>query len=279
MHTPATRLSGCAGLLAAALLTVPSTAQAQYQPRPLNDPATGEKYHIEASAGFWFPTTEMVVSSEGFGIKGSSIDLKKDFNLQDQRFKELQLVLRPTKASKFRLQYIPIKYDVTSTLQRQIVFNGIRYNIGLPVNAVLDWKAVRFGYEFDFVSRNNGFAGVVFDVKYTDVFVQLKSPVDTQFTQAKAPIPAIGGIARYYVVPNISITGELTGFSLGWLPKSLIKDNSGHYVDFDLYGTLNFTNNIGVRLGYRSLDVGYVVSTDTGSLTLKGLYFGVVARY
>lgn len=279
MLTPAVRLYTWAGLLAAAILMNSSPARAQYQPRPLNDPATGEKYHIEAGAGFWFPRAAAVVSSEGLGIRGSSIDLKNDFNLQDQRFPELQLVLRPSRASKLRFQYIPIKYEVTSTLNRAIVFNGIRYNLGVPVNAMLDWKAVRFGYEFDFVRQNGGFAGVVFDVKYTDVFVQLKSPVETQFAQAKAPIPAIGGIARMYLVPNISITGELTGFSLGWLPQSLTKDNSGHYVDFDLYGTLNFTNNIGVRVGYRSLDVGYVVKTDTGALTLKGLYFGVVVRY
>ncbi len=39
------------------------------------------------------------------------------------------------------------------------------------------------------------------------------------------------------------------------------------------------TNNIGAQLGYRSFDVGYLVDQDTGSFTLKGLYFGVVARY
>ena len=279
MHRLVTRLYRCACLLAAALLMVPSPARAQYQPRPLNDPATGEKYHIEASAGLWFPAADVVVSSAGFGIQGSAIDLKKDFSLQDLRFKELQLVLRPTKASKLRFQYIPVKYEVTATLQRPIVFNGIRYNPGVPATATLDWKAMRVGYEFDFVSRNSGYLGVVFDVKYTDVFVQLKGGDETQFTKAKAPIPAIGGIARIYLVPNISVTGEMTGFSLKWLPDSLIKNNSGHYVDLDLYGTLNFTNSVGVRIGYRSLDVGYVANTDTGALTLKGLYFGLVARY
>ena len=29
-----------------------------------------------------------------------------------------------------------------------------------------------------------------------------------------APIPAIGGIGRFYVVPNISVTGEVTGFKI-----------------------------------------------------------------
>ena len=79
-----------------------------------------------------------------------------------------------------------------------------------------------------------------------------------------------------YVVPNISITADITGFKL---PDNLIKGDSGHFLDVDIYGTVNFTRNIGAQIGYRALDVGYVVKTDTGSFTLKGLYFGAVARY
>ncbi len=78
------------------------------------------------------------------------------------------------------------------------------------------------------------------------------------------------------MVPNISITGEVTGFKL---PDSIDSRYGGHYVDVDIYGTVNFTNNIGVKGGYRSLDMGYLVKQDSGSFTLKGIYFGVVARY
>jgi hypothetical protein len=49
-----------------------------------------------------------------------------------------------------------------------------------------------------------------------------------------------------------------------------------------VYGTVNFTNNVGAQVGYRSIDFGYEVATSTGSsgaFTLKGLYFGIVARY
>ena len=111
----------------------------------------------------------------------------------------------------------------------------------MPINSTLDWKAYRFGYEYDFISRDRGFGGFILDFKYTDVTATLStvaSPIVTEFTQAKAPIPAIGGIFRVYVVPNISITGEVTGFNL---PEKLIKDTSGHYLDVNVYGTLNFT--------------------------------------
>ena len=104
----------------------------------------------------------------------------------------------------------------------------------------------------------------------------LSTPILLEFARARAPVPAIGGIGRIYVVPNISITGE---FSLFRLPEELITDTRGHYVDFDLYGTVNFTNHVGAQFGYRSLDACYSIEEDTGALTLKGFYFGVVARY
>jgi len=263
------------------LLAVP--ARAQYRPRPLNDPATGETYHIEVGAGYWMPTADMIVSSESLGIPGTSIDFTKDLGLTNSRFPEFQLVLRPAKRHKFRAESIPIKYDTTAILTRDLIFNGIKYRIGLPVTSSLDWKAYRFGYEYDFVSRNRGFAGLILEAKYTDVTVQLSTPPSAvlpggllEYAHARAPIPAIGGIARVYVIPNISITGEITGFTV---PSSVSADYNAHYADIDVYGTLNLTNNVGVKAGYRSLDVGYVVKSDTGSFVLRGLYFGAVLRY
>jgi hypothetical protein len=256
-------------------------ASAQFKPQPLNEPAPGEQYHIEASARLWWPTADISVSSAQFDIVGTTIDLKRDLGLTDQRFPEISLVLSPARSHKFRFQYVPIQYDQTATLTRQIIFNGQRYNIGVPTASTLDWKAYRFGYEYDFLVRNNWFAGFILEAKYTDVQVNLSTTLPApsfnivEFAHARAPIPAIGGIGRYYVVPNISITGEVTAFKLPTIQNKY----SGHYVDVDVYGTVNFTRNVGAQLGFRAMDAGYLVKTDTGNMTLKGLYLGVVARY
>lgn len=273
--------SASARARACLLFTLPfvllaSPARAQFQPRPIGDPATGERYHVEAAAGFWFPTAEMSIASQALGQPATLIDFKKDLGLTDQRFREIRLEARGGR-SKFRFQYIPITYQQSGTLSRDVIFNGQRFRVGLPVNSTLDWKAYRIGYEYDFIRRDRGFAGFIFEFKYTDVTATLQAPPSTsEFTQARAPIPAIGLNFRAYVVPNISITGEVTGFKL---PDTLFENIRGHYVDVDVYGTLNFTNYVGVQAGYRSLDVGYVVDTDSGSFLLKGIYLRLVARY
>ena len=262
--------------LAAALFWFAAPASAQYRPRSVNDPPTGEKYHIEASAGYWFPSADITVSSEQLGIPGSQIDLKRDLGLADQRFNVLSVELRPARSHKFRLNYIPVNYTQATTLTQDIVFNGIRYRLGVPVNSVLDWKTYEMSYEYDFVVKNWGYVGFDLQAKYTDVQVSLASPLASEFALARGPIPAIGGVARYYVVPNISITGEFSAFKI---PDSIDSRYNAHYIDLDIYGTLNFTNNIGVKGGYRARDVGYLIKSDSGALTLKGIYFGAVVRY
>jgi len=263
--------------VALAFVFAAAPARAQFRPAPISEPPTGEQYHIEGAAGFWFPTATISAASEGLGQAATTIDFKTDLGLQDKRLSYVRLVLSPSRRHKFRFEFIPIKYNQSATVRKRIVFNGIAYNIGLPVKSELFWKAYRIAYEFDFISNNRGFAGFVLDAKYTDVKILLDaSPVATEFARARAPIPAIGGIGRVYVVPNISITGEFTGFKL---PKDLVKDTSAHFIDFDLYGTVNFTSKVGAQIGYRVIDVEYIADTDLGKFKEKGLYFGVVARY
>ena len=266
-------------VLAAPARAAPPAPSSRSSPRPVDDPATGERYHIEASAGFWFPTADMSISSESLGIPGSTIDFKKDLGLTDQRFPELHLVLRPATKHKFRFQYIPIKYDQSGDadarhrLQRPALprrrCRSTRRSTGRPTASATNTTSS---------SKDRGFGGFILDFKYTDVDGDAGQPaVRTEFAHARAPIPAIGGIVRVYVVPNISITGEVTGHVKLAPEEHRSRTTTAHYADVDVYGTVNFTNNIGAQVGYRSFDVGYLVNTDTGSFTLKGMYFGVVA--
>ncbi|HEX7139666.1 MAG TPA: hypothetical protein VF219_17570 [Vicinamibacterales bacterium] len=259
------------------LLAAPATAQ--YQPRPVSTPASGEDFHIEGGINFWVPSADITVASSGSGalagLVGTTIDAKNDLGFVDHQIREFSVTARPAPAHKFRFQYMPIDYEASSTLHRAIDFNGQRYQVGLPVNSTFEWKSYRFGYEYDFIRKNSGFGGFIAELKYTDVNVSLASPLISEFAEARAPIPAIGGIGRYYFVPNVAVTGEFTIFK-----APTIQDHySGHYADLNIYGTYNFTKNVGVQGGYRSMDFGYLVKQDTGALTLNGIYFGVVARY
>jgi hypothetical protein len=262
-------------LCAAAILGAAAPASAQYGTFQNPNRATGETYHVEVSGSLWYPTPNILISSESIeGIIGSDIDFVEDLGIEKTWFTQLKVVLRPATKHKFRFEYTPIKYQSEGVLRRDLIFNGIEFPIAIPIESEIVWRAYRFAYEYDFVYRDRGFVGLVLEAKYTDVEATLQNALDLEFVRAHAPIPAVGVIGRGYVAPNISITGEFTFFKL---PE--IDGNSGRYFDFDLYGTVNFTNNVGVQGGYRSFDVVYKVESDNGDLQLKGLYFGGVVRF
>jgi len=255
-------------------------ASAQYGTRAAENRATGEVYHVEVAGAIWNPTPSIIIASEGLGQLGSSIDFVNTLGIEKTKFRQLKLALRPATKHKFRFEYTPIKYESQASVPVTFVFNGQRFNVGVPVLTDVKWNAYRFGYEWDFLYKSRGFAGVLAEVKYTDVTATLTSTAvgAAQFTEARAPIPALGFIGRGYVVPNISITGEFSFFKLP--DQALDNDKySGKYYDFDFYGTVNFNDHVGAQLGYRTFNVFYKVERDNGTLDLKGWYFGGVARF
>ena len=264
-------------ILCLAFVLSAAPVNAQYAAQGGSERATGENYHVEIGGYFWNPNPNIAIRSEALGIIGSRIDFIEDLGLEQTRFGQLKVVLRPGTKHKFRFEYTPISYDQPNgTLRRDVVFNGITFNVALPVATTLQWNAYRFGYEFDFIYRDRGFLGLILEAKYTDVEASLMNIFDNEFVQARAPIPAIGVIGRVYVAPNISITGEFSGFKL---PESIDEDYQAKYFDFDIYGTVNLTDHFGGQFGYRSFDVFYKIDEDEGDLKLKGLYFGGVVRF
>jgi hypothetical protein len=253
------------------------TSQAAAQFRPASELAVGERYKVEAAAMFWSATPEVTISSESLGIPGDDVDLVGDLGIEAKRLRELRAVLRPAQKHKVRINYTPIKYEAQAAVTREFVFNGQRYRPGILVATTADLTTFRVGYEYDFFYSNRGYAGVIADLKYTNVDVSLNSPIGDEFMKSVAPIPGIGFAGRGYVARNVSVTGELTFMRVP--EKFGGADFGGQYVDFDLYGTLNFTDNVGVQVGYKSIDVTYFESLDSGALTFKGLYFGGAFRF
>jgi hypothetical protein len=264
------------GCFAYIVLLMPVTALAQYGATPFSDPPTGERYRIEAAIELWNPPLDLKVASESLGLAGTTIDAATDLGLGKKMLTELRIVLRPAKKHKFRLNYLPMTYTGQSTIHRDFVFNGQRFGINLPIATEFKWTTWQMTYEYDFLYQENWFVGFTLNSKFTKTQVDIVSVPVSEFAIAQAPVPTIGGVARVYVVPNISITGDINFIKI---PNSINEDYKAHYFDFDLYGTVNFNDYVGAQVGYRDIDVGYKFKKDEGTFKMKGLYFGGVVRY
>jgi hypothetical protein len=269
------RLLVCTAVAVAALV-LPSAAAAQVF-LPPDSEVLGEQYHIEASGNIWMPSADIVVASEGFGIIGDNVDLVRDLGVGAKKsFRTFRLVLRPAQKHKFKIQNDPLSYSGSSTLVREFKFNGLLYRVGLPVETQVEWKMWRVGYEYDFLYMDRGYAGFTVDARFMDAGFELDSPIGVEYARARSPVPAIGFAGRYYPHPNISVTSELSFFRL---PESVDQRYKASYTDFDIYGTVNFVRWAGAQFGYRRFNIDYRFKSDTGDLSIGGLYFAGVVRY
>jgi hypothetical protein len=268
MRQPLSVFLVCACVLAA------DRAEAQFRAA---DPVPGEDFVVELGLMFWQPTPELRIQTGAVAaIAEAGVDLVQEFAIEDQRFREFRAVLKPGRKHKLRFSYVPITYNAEATLQRSVTFGGQTFDVGLPAAADLTWNMWRFGYEWDFVSRERGLLGVIGELKYNTLSAELSSAVGAELTDATAPLPGIGLIGRGYLHRDVSITAEFTGFKLG---DRLSDEYNAKLFDFDIYGTISLGRNVGIQGGYRSVVAAYLVDEDSGDLKLKGLYFGGLVRF
>jgi hypothetical protein len=291
MRSPITRHWRRPGLVVAALALVgalPTAAAAQYAAPSLEYSPIGEKYHFEFAAAMWNPAPSGLISSSQFGIAGSNIDFNTDLNFVATRFKDMRIVLRPSKKQKFHIQYTPVDYFSSTTLNRGVVFNGINFNVALPIQATFDWNVWRFGYEYDFVYQPRFYVGMLLEGRLTTMTAKLASPVDTEFTTVRAPLPSVGVVGRAYVMPEVSIDFAVSGLcglqnAMGQVSLSCHQATGAKYqaayFDWDIYGTVNLTNYVGAQIGWRRMTTLIAINQDTGNVKFQGLWFGGVVRY
>jgi hypothetical protein len=247
-----------------------------YSARAQEARSAAEDYRIEVSIRYWLPAADVVASSDVPDVPGTRIDFKGDLGLTDQSFADFQVVLHPARRHKFRLEYIPIRFDQVGSPRRDLIFNGAIYRAQLPITSRFDWKTYRFGYEYDVIARRRGFVGVIAEVKHTIVDAQLQSAAAHEVSHQAMPVPALGGIARFYPTARLSVTGETTYFAVPDRPD-------GHYggsiLDIDAYATWNFSRRLGAQGGFRDIDIHHLGEWNTAEFTLKGAHVGVVVRF
>ena len=257
-------------------LSLPAMAAAQYGAPELGTGVPAEQYRVEVAGAIWNPGLSGIVSSQRLGIIGSDVDFIDDLGFEQTSFTDLRIVLRPGKKSRFRIQYTPIQYKAETSLKRDIVFNGQKFPLSLPVQSQLDWKVLRFGYEYDFFYHERGFVGVLLEARVTRMTAELSSPLQSESTTVRAPLPALGVVGRAYPIPELALNFEMSMFRV---PEGSIRDIEANYYDWDIHGTVNVHRSVGLQVGWRRMTNFLIVEDDSADVKFQGLWFGAALRY
>src|SRR5688572_2788803 len=226
-------------------LLLSSRADAQFR---VPDPASGERFHVELGLMFWSPTPEIRIQTGALAAIGETeVDFVREFGIENQRFNEFRSVIKTGSKHKVRISHVLMEYHESATLQRTIVFGGEVFPVTAPATADLEWRLWRFGYEWDFVSKDRALVGFITELKYNEISTLLAATgYGSELTEVTAPMPTIGVIARVYPHKHVSITAEFTGFKMpGFIGDQISEavqrdDFDASMSDFDIYGTINF---------------------------------------
>jgi len=268
-----------AAILWAALAPAAATAQvripdAGFQP-------VGERYHVEVAGTFWNPVLSGQITSDSFEAIGDVIDFARDLGYDRSSLRDFRLVLRPTRRIRLRLQHTPVRYDAETTFDRDIVVKGTSFPVSVPIVSNFGWTVWRGGFEYDFLYRSRGFVGVLLEARYTQLDARLAtntpffSPPLEALILAKAPLPAVGAVGRAYVLPNVAVNVEVSGFRVPRIDDQL----EATYVEWDLHGTFNLNDYVGLQVGWRRMTTFLSTTDDEGDLQFRGLWFGGALRY
>lgn len=263
--------------LALAVLLAATGADAQSQ----SDQGAGEQYHVEFSLRFWSPTPELSLSTGRLTNLGvGPVNFVQEFGLEKERFTEYSVT---SKAGKHKIRYgsIPISYSKEAVITRNLQFGGLTVPVSADASTNIDWRLRRYGYEWDFVSAGRGYVGLVTDIKDNKFSASISAgPYGSESTDVRVWVPTVGLGARAYPHRLVSITGEFGVEVTRFKGLDRLKtDWDGHFVDFDIYGTVNMGRNVALQGGYRSMRVDYTSDSDTANLRLKGLYWGGNLRF
>jgi hypothetical protein len=266
----AARLSVCV-VVSAAFLAVADRASAQSGSTAFYRHQRGMDERFRLNLGGLYPTFDTTVQYGTVTLPGTEIALESDLGLQEKKFAlQVDGYLRLGRHARLDFAYQQWNRSATTTLSRQIVFNGVTYSVGAEADSALDVSVGELYYGYSFV--NNGDleiglglgASVFFNRASLDAVGTYVGPTGTVVTSAvserkslTAPIPALEGYFTFTLMPQLFLNARARGF------KATISGSNGSM--FEATGTLDLfiTPTIGIGGGYNFTRIDYTRDSDT----------------
>jgi hypothetical protein len=228
---------------------------------------------IEIEGRYWMPTLSSTINM-GNGIAGTDINVITDLGIDEsQQFPQGKINLRLLKRHNLRLFYMPVSIDATNVIERSFTFRGKEYTVNTQIDSSLDIDFFKIGYGFDIISNPLGSLGLFLDIMYGDISATISAP-DLGVSASGSVSgysPALGVRGRVYIIPGkLSLSGELAVAEISDIVQYREAEGSIDY---------RMIENLGLSLGYKTIDLQAEKDNDKGELTTSGPYFALFLRF
>lgn len=217
---------------------------------------------------YWFPDLSATAQTVFGGVSETKIDLKDDLGVNDENFPSGEAFLRFGRLH-FRVGYTRISYDGSSTLTRNIVFNGQTYPVNDNVTSSFDLDMLDAEVQVDilrpdFVSANF-YLGLIGKVKYLDLDLKITSTTLTEEQEFRVPAPMVGLAAGAgFLNDLLRVDARVTGMAY----------SGNHLYEADAFVSLVPFPFCRIQGGYRYIDLKADEDDLLADVELSGPYVG-----
>ena len=220
-------------------------------------PVSSLAFEIGARGYYWLPTLDGTVKVDEASIIGTTIDFDEDLGIEDENYPSVEVFVG---GGNHHLYFIhtEIDYSGRKMLTKEIKFGGKTYPVSALVTSSIQYKMMDLLYQYDFLNLENvlgGFSlGGVFQVKYLDGSVSLKTTGIDEEEDFTIPIPMIGLNLHMGILAQI-LQVRLRGTAISYSESTI----------YELMGDISWTPLplVDIHGGYRT----FVIDIDEDDLT------------
>lgn len=220
-------------------------------------PALKAQEKADLDAYKWRVTGLWWYSHPSGSVHGSAdevlFDLNKDFRFGSYSTFSGMFDWHFKRKHHFTFNASPVYSTATSTLTRDITFQGVTYHLGATVTNNLSSLAFAPGYQWDFIRRRQGYVALAASVNLLDTTASLTgtgtvngvSATRTASASLLAPLPVLGPKVRWYPIHDSS------RFSLDGSIQGMYFFGYGNFVYTQGSAQIALHHNLNLKAGYQ----------------------------
>ncbi len=218
------------------------------------------------------PSGQFGATAGGPLIATNKIDLETDLGFKNSKQPTGEVAFQ-LGDSRLSFGYVPLTFDGTGSLNRNITYNGQPISATVPVSSSFKADIYDIGYTYYLVNMDDLPSRAQLGVEASVKVVKAKTSITQGATNAAkdvtVPIPTIGLRARIALADFIGVTGRV-----GYLGYS-----GNSYLDADAQIEFSPVPTLGIYAGYRQIKLKVDSSNVFVDTTFQGPYAGAFFRF
>ena len=186
-------------------------------------PVSSLAFEIGARGYYWFPSLDGTVKVDEAGIIGTTLDFENDLGIEDENYPSVEVFVGGGN-HHLSLTYTDIEYSGRKTLTREIIYRGETYAVSDLVTSSIEYQMIDLHYQYDLLDLENILAGFslggVFQVKYLDGNVSLKTTGIDEKEDFTIPIPMVGLNLHIGILADI-LEARVRGTAIGYAGNTI----------------------------------------------------------